>query len=183
MARPAGLEPATPGLEVPRKEATRGSTTLLPLISLTFGQAPDHPRQRRAATHCQSFVSRLSPRVRNVRSRDVSTSWFDHHEGCGETLTQFIDDVHNRLTQTASHSGGEADQHHACGLLSIRRSEQTEVLVSVRSTRASDRAKARTISSSAPGLICMTDETSWPTARRALTTAKSQLSSARNRTG
>jgi hypothetical protein len=61
LARPAGLEPATPGLEVPREEATRGSTTLLPLISLTFGQAPDHPRLLRAATHCQSFVSRLSP--------------------------------------------------------------------------------------------------------------------------
>ena len=61
MARPAGLEPATPGLEVPRKEATRGSTTLLPLILFTFCQTPDHPRLPRAATHCQSFVSRLSP--------------------------------------------------------------------------------------------------------------------------
>src|SRR5207244_12553679 len=61
LARPAGLEPATPGLEVPRREATRGSTTLLPLISLTFGQAPDHPTPPRAAPHCQSFVSRLSP--------------------------------------------------------------------------------------------------------------------------
>jgi hypothetical protein len=61
LARPAGLEPAPPGLEVPRREATRGSTTLLPLISLTFGQAPDQPRLPRAATHCQSFVSRLSP--------------------------------------------------------------------------------------------------------------------------
>src|SRR5947209_563971 len=61
LARPAGLEPATPGLEVPRREATRGSTTLLPLISLAFGQAPDHPTPPRAATHCQSFVSRLSP--------------------------------------------------------------------------------------------------------------------------
>src|SRR3954451_17918594 len=66
-ARPAGLEPATPGLEVPRREATRGSTTLLPLISLTFGQAPDHPTPPRAATHCQSFVSRLSP-LDNERS-------------------------------------------------------------------------------------------------------------------
>src|SRR5437660_9728971 len=61
VARPAGLEPATPGLEVHRKEATRGSTMLLPLISFTFCQAPDHPRLLRAATDCQSFVSRLSP--------------------------------------------------------------------------------------------------------------------------
>ena len=43
LARPAGLEPATPGLEVQRKEATRGSTTLLPLISFTFCQNPRPP--------------------------------------------------------------------------------------------------------------------------------------------
>ena len=63
VARPAGFEPATPGLEVHRKEATRGSTTLLPLILFEFCQAPDHRRLLRAATDCQSFVSRLSPRV------------------------------------------------------------------------------------------------------------------------
>ena len=61
LARPAGLEPATPGLEVPRKEATGGSVKPLPLILLPFCQTPDHPRLPRAATYCQSFVSRLSP--------------------------------------------------------------------------------------------------------------------------
>jgi hypothetical protein len=49
------------GLEVPRREATGGSAKALPLISLAFCQTPDHPRLPRAATHCQSFVSRLSP--------------------------------------------------------------------------------------------------------------------------
>jgi hypothetical protein len=123
-----------PRLRSSQGGGNRGSTTLLPLISLTFGQAPDHPRLPRAATHCQSFVSRLSPRVRDVRSRDASTSWFDHHEGRGETLTEFIDDVHNRLTQIAAHSGEEADQHHTCGLLSVRVSEQTAGILVPRMT-------------------------------------------------
>jgi hypothetical protein len=61
VARPAGLEPAAPRLEVPRKEATGGSAKPLPLILLPFCQTPDHSRLPRAATHCQSFVSRLSP--------------------------------------------------------------------------------------------------------------------------
>jgi hypothetical protein len=33
----------------------------LPLISLTFRHTPNHPKPPRAATDCQSFVSRLSP--------------------------------------------------------------------------------------------------------------------------
>src|SRR5947207_11645247 len=58
MARPEGLEPSTPGLEVDRKEATGGSARPLPLILLRFGQAPDHPRRNRDAPVRLLFVSR-----------------------------------------------------------------------------------------------------------------------------
>ena len=71
-SRPAGLEPATPGLGIPRKEATRGSANALPLILLVFRQTPDNRRPPRAATDCQSFVSRLSPlptRAETIRDR------------------------------------------------------------------------------------------------------------------
>jgi hypothetical protein len=84
MARPAGLEPAAPSLEVPRKEATGGSAKPLPLILLPFCQTPDRPRLPRAATHCQSFVSRLSPLARTC------TLYFSDHAVvcplCGVTV-------------------------------------------------------------------------------------------------
>ena len=60
-ARPAGLEPATPGLEVLREEATGGSAKPLPLILRASSHTRDNSQLPRAATHCQSFVSRLSP--------------------------------------------------------------------------------------------------------------------------
>jgi hypothetical protein len=60
--------------------------------------------------------------------------------------------------------------------------EQSKILSSVSSTRASARASARTTGSFARGVVSATADTLWPAARRAVTTAKSQLSSARNRT-
>ena len=61
LARPAGLEPATPGLEGRGYEATGGSVEPLPPFSLRFSHTRGHPTQPRAATDCQSIVSRLAP--------------------------------------------------------------------------------------------------------------------------
>lgn len=60
VARPAGLEPATFGSGGPRKETTGGSVEPLPLFSLGNFTTRGNTRKLRAATHCQSFVSRLA---------------------------------------------------------------------------------------------------------------------------
>ena len=125
--RPAGLEPATPGLEVPRKEPTTGSTTLLPLVLFTFCQTPDHPRPPRAATDCRSFVSRLSPLA--VRSRDARTSGLDDNECASESITNFANDVDDCLTEPTAHTCGESNQDDSSRLLSIAVCEQAEVFV------------------------------------------------------
>ena len=59
-SRPAGLEPATPGLEGSRKEATRGGGTPLPLILLGFSQTRDHPDNPNPLPIVQYLSSRLS---------------------------------------------------------------------------------------------------------------------------
>src|SRR5262249_19219297 len=60
VARLTGLEPVTPGLEGPRKEATGSSTEPLLPFFLSNSTIWGNPRTLRAATHCQSFVSRLA---------------------------------------------------------------------------------------------------------------------------
>ena len=54
------IELSTLRFSVTTKEATRGSGKPLPLILLAFRQIPDNPKPLRAATDCQSFVSRIS---------------------------------------------------------------------------------------------------------------------------
>ena len=63
VARPAGLEPATLGLEVRRKEATGGSgRPLLPCL-LASSTAAGNPTRRGLDTVCLPFVSR-APHLR-----------------------------------------------------------------------------------------------------------------------
>ena len=61
LARPAGLEPATPGLEGRGYETAGGSVEPLPPFLLGFCHTPNHLRPPRAATDCQSFVSQICP--------------------------------------------------------------------------------------------------------------------------
>jgi hypothetical protein len=63
VARPAGLEPATLGLEGRGHEATGGSVEPLLPFFLTFSHIRRHLTQPRAATDCQSIVSRLASRT------------------------------------------------------------------------------------------------------------------------
>jgi hypothetical protein len=172
VARPAGLEPATPGLEVPRKEATGGSAKPLPLILLPFCQTPDHSRLPRAATHCQSFVSRLSPLA--VRSRDPRASWFRDHEGSGDSIAELVNDVDDRLAECTSYASRESNQDDSSRLQSPAYVSRPKSLSSVKRMRDSEWANARMTSSSTPGLISTMTDTSWPAAaRRAVTTMKS----------
>src|SRR6266852_8525092 len=69
LARPAGLEPATPGLEGRGYEAAGGSVEPLPPFLLAFCQPPNHLRPPRAATDCQSFVSRLAAQRAGAQAR------------------------------------------------------------------------------------------------------------------
>ena len=98
------------------------------------------------------MVSHLAS-LRDPRSRDAGTSWFDDDESAGDPIAKFSSEIDERLTQRASHSGREPNQDNSGVPVSARIGEQTEVLVSVRSTRASERANASTTSSSTPGLI------------------------------
>ena len=61
MVRPARLERATSWFVGRRKESTGGSGTPLPLVFIRKLATRDNPPQPRAATDCQSFVSRLRP--------------------------------------------------------------------------------------------------------------------------
>jgi len=58
LARPAGLEPAPPGLEARRKETTGGSGRPLPQCFRGFSITRGNPRTPRTATDCLPFVSR-----------------------------------------------------------------------------------------------------------------------------
>ena len=136
-----------------------------------------------AATDCQSFVSRLAS-FRNSRSRDARPSWLDDYECAGDPIAKFCSEIDESLTERASHPCWEPNQDNSSGLASTRVREQTEVFVfSQKVPRASERANAKTTLSSTPGLISAIAMMSWPALRSALTTMKSQLSSARNRTG
>ena len=129
VACPAGLEPATPGLEVLREEATGGSGKPLPLILWASSHTRDNSKLRRAATHCQSFVSRLSPRVSNAPSRESHAPRFNDYERIGDPIAELGHNIHHRLTEHASRFCGEANQNNSSGLLVIRVSELAEVLV------------------------------------------------------
>jgi hypothetical protein len=121
-----GLEPATPGLEVPRKEATRGSAKPLLTVLLPFCQ-PRPPKPPRAATHCQSFVSRLSPLA--VRSRDARASWLRDNECAGDSITKFVNDVSDGLAECTPHARWKSNQHDSSRLLSAGICEQAEIFV------------------------------------------------------
>jgi hypothetical protein len=108
-------------------EATAGSAKPLPLILLAFCQTPDHPRPPRAATHCQSFVSRLSPLA--VRTRNSGASRLEDDKRFCDPIAQFVDEVSNRLTECGSHSGRESNQDDSGRLLSAGVREQAEILV------------------------------------------------------
>jgi hypothetical protein len=63
LARPAGLEPATPGLKGSGYEATGDSVEPLPPYLLGFSQAGDYTRPPQTATDCLLFVNRLAARA------------------------------------------------------------------------------------------------------------------------
>jgi hypothetical protein len=128
LARPAGLEPAIPGLEGRGYEATGGSVEPLLPFFLRFSHTRDDPDQPAAATDCQSFVSRLAS-FRNSRSRDTRTSWLDDDECAGDPIAKFCSDIDESLTERASHFCWEPNQDNSSGLASTRVREQTEVLV------------------------------------------------------
>jgi hypothetical protein len=68
VARPAGLEPATPGLEGCGYEAAGGSAAPLPPFLLGFSHTRDDPRRPQPITDCHLFVTRLAARVLGVRT-------------------------------------------------------------------------------------------------------------------
>ena len=121
------IELSTLRFSVQKNGSTRGNRTPLPVILLAFCQTPDHSKPPRAATDCQSFVSRLS--LVGFRSRKSGTSRLDDHESTINPIAEFSYDFDDHSRERAPRVRRKTNQNHAIRLLPTRIREHAEILV------------------------------------------------------